>query len=133
MWVEFFDMHSGGQTKLVWDRGKAVARYDTPYAKRHELVDIDRIYIEATPIDAYRYMEEVLGVEPFGVTCDTCGEDYAEHLYDTLEDATAFDRRRNWQQQGDVTLEEYLKFPNILVVRKEEVGGSGHEPAHGHQ
>lgn len=65
VWVQFMDMHSGGDCKLNWEY----------------------IYIEATDvIDAREYFEKRFGRHPDNVTCETCGEDYSISVADKLGD-----------------------------------------------
>ena len=55
MWIEFYDMHSGGTQKAKWDI----------------------ICIEAdSEKEAVDIFEEIFGHNPLKVTCECCGEDY---------------------------------------------------------
>jgi hypothetical protein len=87
-WTLFWDMHSGGGTKFG---------------------DYEEIYVEGAYEDAMRRFRAVTGCDPYNVTCECCGEDYAVITYDSIEDATAHDRNG--------ALDEYLALPTVFVVR----------------
>lgn len=74
MWTEFRDMHSGGDQKLDWQL----------------------IYIELPKDAAIEYFKAAFGRDPDNVTCDCCGEDYSVTHYDSLREATAFERGCAW-------------------------------------
>jgi hypothetical protein len=72
-WTLFWDMHSGGYTKVG---------------------DYDKIYIQAPKHRAVEIFEEKFGRSPYGSACHCCGEDYAIYEYDDgLAHASAFHRR----------------------------------------
>lgn len=88
-------MHSGGGQKLQWSD----------------------IYIEAAEERAREVFEERFDRDPGYVTCECCGPDYSGIEDETLEEATRFRRR----DKGDVVpLDQYLKYPNVLVIRASE-------------
>lgn len=113
-WTKFWDMHSGGGTK--------VGSYDT-------------IYIQASEDEARRLFEERFGRSPDHVSCSCCGEDYSVSEYDTLAEATAFRRNAEIADDGSevvsrytypgsnnkprgrlIPLDEYLGQPDVLVL-----------------
>lgn len=70
VWTRFNDMHSGGHQKLEF------AIY----------------YINAPEKEAKIIFYNRFGRNPYRITCTCCGEDYCASEYDSLEEATAFDR-----------------------------------------
>ena len=72
MWTQFMDMHSGGGAKEEW-------KY---------------IYIEAPEKEAVTIFYNRFDHNPYRVTCTCCGDDYSvsESEYETLEEATAYER-----------------------------------------
>lgn len=128
MWTRFMDMHSGGGTK------------EKPY---------ENILIEAPMNEAKVIFYNRFGHSPERVTCTCCGEDYSINETETLEQATAYDRgcrydevKRNYVEEpsGDsfseyLTLEKYLKNPDVLVIPKSEIKESeckGEVPTQGY-
>ena len=114
MWTKFMDMYSGGGQKEKWQY----------------------IYIEAPEDKAIKIFYNRFGHNPNRVTCTCCGEDYSISSAETLEKVTAFNRNCNWAEDGNtiieqqntkfslgkyMTLEEYCKNENILIIRKEEI------------
>ena len=95
-WTHFWDMHSGGGCK------------EAPY---------EHIFIEAPLEEAVRIFYNRFGHNPYRVSCTCCGEDYSVSEYDTLEEATEFERR------NVVTLEEYmfhaLKYEALFIAHEE--------------
>ena len=73
MWTRFYDMHSGGDTKI---EGKQV------------------IFIEASEAEAIDIFENTFGHHPDDVACPCCGENYYYRESDSLEGASRFDRRK---------------------------------------
>lgn len=91
-WTEFWDMHSGGYKKLQWEH----------------------IYIEAPEAVAVRVFDALFNHDPYNVTCDCCGGDYAISEYPSLEKATEYQRKER-------TVETYLTTDkNVKVVRASE-------------
>jgi hypothetical protein len=76
-WTQFHDMHSGGGQKE----------------------DFARLYIEAPEDEACRIFYAKFGHSPHRVTCTCCGEDYSVSEYDSLEQATAYDRNCRYAQR----------------------------------
>lgn len=69
-WTHFWDMHSGGGSKLEWEH----------------------VFIEADEATACKMFAEAFGRDPENTTCDCCGGDYAISESESLEQATAFHR-----------------------------------------
>lgn len=65
MFTQFFDMHSGGGTKVE------------PY---------EVIVIEAPEVEAISIFYSRFGRNPHRVTCTCCGEDYAVSEHESLDD-----------------------------------------------
>jgi hypothetical protein len=89
------DMASGGSTKVA---GK------------------EYIYIELPEDEAIQVFEQMFNHNPYNVTCDCCGGDYSIRDYDTIEDATNYDRRSSTQ-----SVEDYCKRDDVLVIRKSDI------------
>jgi hypothetical protein len=70
MWTQFMDMHSGGGSKDKWEY----------------------IYIEAPEKEAVTIFYNMFDHSPNRVTCTCCGGDYSIYEYETLEQATAYER-----------------------------------------
>jgi len=70
MWTRFMDMHSGGGCKEKWQY----------------------IFIEAPQDEATVIFYNRFGHNPNRVSCTCSGEDYSISDYETLEEATAFER-----------------------------------------
>ena len=102
--TRFMDMHSGGHQK-------------TPYT---------HIYIKESLDKAIKTFKEIFERDPDNVTCTCCGEDFTYEEYDSLEEATAYDRGGKWmpnskgeyeQVAADITVEEYFKAnKDVLLV-----------------
>lgn len=92
MWTHFWDMSSGGSTKLDWDH----------------------IYIEAKKSEARKIFEKKFDRDPDNVTCDCCGADYVVEEYEVLEKATEYQRR-------GMALKEYLKNKNAHFIFQKEL------------
>jgi hypothetical protein len=136
-WTLFWDMHSGGGTKIP------------PYNK---------IYVEAPEDDARSYFQRRFERDPENVTCNCCGEDYSVYGNEpSLEQASGFHRNLRcvetkrdpetgryitddpnvrYLEEGEepppgysaskrygkpMTLDEYIAQPDVLIVRGDEV------------
>lgn len=89
-WTQFMDMHSGGGTKT----------------------DYEYIYIEAdTEDEAEELFEEIFDEYPHSVACECCGSNFSVSSYDTLEEATNYERKN-----GKQPLEEYLQNTSFIKV-----------------
>ena len=127
VWTQFMDMHSGGGSKLKWDY----------------------IYIEAPAGRAEEIFEEKFDRNPHNVTCDCCGSDYSVQEEKTLEQATGYHRRceydsklkkyverqntdmkeyykgKEWKdylkRNKHITIKEYEKQKNVLILRNKDL------------
>ena len=105
MRTHFLDMHSGGGQKE----------------------NFSHCFIEAPESEAKIIFYNRFGHNPERVTCTCCGDDYSIREYETLEQATAFERNCKYQdkayieEKGDsyreyLTLPEYLKKSDVLII-----------------
>lgn len=67
-WTEFWDMHSGGKTKLDWEK----------------------IYIQLPQQEAISAFEKLFDRRPENITCNCCGKDYAIGQSETLTEAIEY-------------------------------------------
>ena len=114
MWTIFIDMHSGGAAKA----------------------EQEHIYIEAPEGEASEIFSSRFGRSAYGVSCPCCGSDYFVYEADSLGQATGNIRgcaRENGmyvEQPAKAderhvpvryqSLDEYLKRPDVLVIRADE-------------
>ncbi len=109
-WTQFMDMHSGGGSKEKWEY----------------------IYIQAPEKEAEIIFYNRFGHSPYRVTCTCCGQDYSVTESETLDSACAYNRGCAWEEgeyvekQGRfhteyLTVEEYLKKDNVLVIPASEI------------
>ena len=99
--TRFMDMHSGGHQK-------------TPFT---------HIYIDDPLEKAILTFKELFQHDPDNVTCTCCGTDFVYEEYDSLEEATAYDRGGKWfpnngkyeQTEPDQTVEEYFSGNNKVI------------------
>lgn len=103
MWTQFFDMHSGGGRKLEWDN----------------------IFIEASKEAAIMIFTNLFDHDPYNVTCDCCGDDYSIIEYDTLTEATSYERARKLAGQDRISLPEYIKSGRAHFVFKKDLKKEG--------
>ena len=101
-WFHFMDMSSGGGSKTAFE---------------HVLIQA------ANESDAAAIFEQRLERDPYNVTCDCCGADYSINEYDTLDAATAYNRRCH--TGNPVALDEYLQRKDVLVLREKPEGSCG--------
>jgi hypothetical protein len=91
----------------------------------------DYILIEADSERQGRdIFEERFDRDPENVTCSCCGSDYSIQGYDTLEEASAYDRHCEYIREGadkgydlstaKVTIEDYEAREDVLIIRKEQ-------------
>ncbi len=105
MITQFMDMHSGGGTK------------ERPY---------EYIYIEAPRQEAISVFYARFGHNPERVSCTCCGDDYSIEEFDTLEEATEYERK-GYKGTGKTTVSEYLQQDDILFIPAEVIDeGSRH-------
>jgi hypothetical protein len=88
----------------------------------------EKIYIQAPEAEACVIFYNRFGHSPHRVTCTCCGKDYSVEESPTLEAASEYHRNKN-------TLDEYIKQPDVLIIRDEEIKPeerSGHVPRQGY-
>jgi len=68
--TQFKDMHSGGKAKTSYEN----------------------IYIEASESDAIDFFKSWFSRDPSQITCSCCGQDFSVRSYDSLEQATGYER-----------------------------------------
>jgi hypothetical protein len=86
--------------------------------------DFEYLYIEAPLDEAESIFYARYGHVPDRVSCTCCGEDYSVTESATLEEATKYERRRDWRDREDlIPLDEYLKRDNVAVIRDSEIDG----------
>ena len=99
--TRFMDMHSGGSLK-------------TPYT---------HIYIDEPLGEAVRTFKEIFKQDPDAVACTCCGSNFVYEEYDSLEEATAYDRECKWDSikkiydydTAEVSVEEYFSGKNKVI------------------
>lgn len=108
-WTRFMDMHSGGGLK------------ESPFKY---------IYIEAPEDEAKVIFYNRFGHSPERISCTCCGEDYSIHPEESLQQATAYERRcaydsksKKYIEKPDkdyigeyITFEQYLTKADILII-----------------
>lgn len=92
-WTRFYDMSSGGDQKLQYKI----------------------IYIELPEKLAREEFERRFGRDPDHVTCHCCGEDFSVSEYETLTEATEFDRSR--PGRGEIDFAAFCQDPGIMIIR----------------
>lgn len=95
-WTKFYDMHSGGRTKLK------------PY---------EMIYIQADESTATKIFELLFDRDPSSITCHCCGDDYSIGEYISFTEASDFYREK-WVGNVKVrlSLNDYAREENVLVI-----------------
>ena len=111
----FQDMHSGGRCK------------EEPF---------EHIYIEAPEAEAKVIFYNKFGHNPDRVTCTCCGNDYSIGEYESLAQATAYERnceydkkRKCWVERkrtsfgnGEhMTVAKYLKRKDVLLILHDDI------------
>lgn len=100
--TRFMDMHSGGYLK-------------TPFT---------HIYIDEPLGEAVKTFKDLFKQDPDAVACTCCGSNFVYEEYDSLEEATAYDRGGKWmplkngdyeQISADKTVEEYFSGNNKVI------------------
>jgi len=102
--TRFMDMHSGGHLK-------------TPYT---------HIYIDEPLGEAVKTFRDLFKRDPDNVTCKCCGEDFVYEEYSSLEEATAYDRKANWDdikqrysnKTAKISVKEYFSGKNKVLLVK---------------
>lgn len=98
----FMDMHSGGHLK-------------TPFT---------HIYVDAPLSKALTIFKDTFKRDPNHVTCKCCGEDFVYEEYFSLEEATAYDRKAEWDdikqkyfyETAKISVEEYFSGNNKVIL-----------------
>ena len=126
-WTRFMDMNSGGGLK-----------------EKQQY-----IYIQAPIHEANLIFYNRFNHNPERVTCTCCGEDYSISEAPTLEESTAYERSCKWngkkyiEEPDDaswkvgryLTIEQYCKREDVLVIRSDEIKDSertGELPSQGY-
>lgn len=97
--TRFMDMHSGGKLK-------------TPFT---------HIYIDEPLGEAIKTFKNLFKRNPNNITCKCCGEDFVYEEYQSLEEATAYDRGAEWNDHGfdyktaKMSVEEYFNGKNKVI------------------
>lgn len=99
--TRFMDMHSGGKLK-------------TPFT---------HIYVDAPLDESLVIFKDTFKRDPNNVTCKCCGEDFVYDEYASLEDATAYDRKAEWDdikqryndETAEISLDEYFSGKNKVI------------------
>lgn len=91
-WTRFMDMHSGGGAKT----------------------DYEYIYIEADEDTAINVFCNLFDEHPYSVACHCCGSNFSISCYDSLEEATAYERRKE-------NLEDFVARLDVKVVYLSEI------------
>jgi hypothetical protein len=99
--TRFMDMHSGGKLK-------------TPFT---------HIYVDAPLEKALEIFKDTFKRDPDNVTCKCCGEDFVYEEYSSLEDATAYDCKADWddikrgynKNTSKISIEEYFSGKNKVI------------------
>lgn len=103
MWTQFWDTHSGGDTK----EGK-----------------LEQIFIEAPEKEAKIIFYNRFGHNPDRVTCTCCGSDYSINEGEFLDKLTHF-HRRIWERNSDKeeyqTPEEFSVRDDVLIIYDKDI------------
>jgi hypothetical protein len=99
--TRFMDMHSGGKLK-------------TPFT---------HIYVDAPLDKALNIFKDTFKRDPDNVTCTCCGEDFVYEEYASLEEATAYDCKAEWndiKQRYDydtvkISIDKYFSGNNKVI------------------
>lgn len=97
--TRFMDMHSGGFLK-------------TPYT---------HIYIDEPLGEAIKTFKDLFKEDPDAVACTCCGNNFVYEEYESLEEATAYDRGAEWNDHGydyktaKMSVEEYFSGKNKVI------------------
>lgn len=100
--TRFMDMHSGGKLKTSFTH----------------------IYINAPLDKALDIFKDTFKRDPNKITCKCCGEDYVYEEYNSLEEATAYDRKAKWNNikqiydydTAKLSVEEYFSGENNVLL-----------------
>jgi hypothetical protein len=98
--TRFMDMHSGGKLK-------------TPFTQ---------IYIDEPLKKALFIFKNKFKRDPDNITCKCCGEDFVYEEHESLEEATAYDRKCEWVEgkydlnTAKISMDDYFKNNKVLLV-----------------
>jgi hypothetical protein len=98
--TRFMDMHSGGELKTAYTH----------------------IYIDGSLETAVKTFQEAFGIDPDNQTCDCCGKDFFYDEYENIEEATAYERECEWNDQGydlktaKISVDEYVDESSIIWI-----------------
>lgn len=98
--TRFMDMHSGGFLK-------------TPYT---------HIYIDEPLNEAIKTFKDLFKQDPDAVACTCCGSNFVYEEYESLEEATAYDRGAEWNDHGydyktaKMSLDDYFSGENKVIL-----------------
>lgn len=106
-WTKLADMNSGG-----WQK--------EPFAY---------IWIEAREEEASKVFYNRFGHNPYRVTCICCGEDYSVYEYESLEEATVFERgcTHDENQSLEKSQNNYMTLDELLECKVLPNGGGAVE------
>lgn len=100
VWCHFMDMHSGGRLK------------QKPY---------QHIFIELPERDATAVFYHRFGHNPNDVACSCCGENYSITEYESLAEATDYERRATLNGPLVLTVNEYGQREDVLYIPRKEI------------
>jgi hypothetical protein len=100
--TRFMDMHSGGKLKTSFTH----------------------IYVDAPLDEALTIFKDTFKRDPNNVTCKCCGEDFVYEEYPSLEEATAYDRKAEWDdikqryfyETAKISLDEFFSGKNKVIL-----------------
>ncbi len=100
--TRFMDMHSGGKLKTSFTH----------------------IYVDAPLEEALGIFKDTFKRDPDNITCKCCGEDFVYEEYPSLEEATAYDRKAEWDdikqrynyETAEISLDEYFSGKNKVIL-----------------
>lgn len=91
MWTKFWDMHSGGRTK-IWQKPDGTFSGDYWEGEKKKWIEKQIVYIEAPEQEAKVIFYNRFGHSPDRVTCNCCGSDYSISEDKSLRQLTAYHR-----------------------------------------
>lgn len=118
MWTQFWDMHSGGGTKVVrLEDGSFIDGNN--FTKEGQ--PIDCIFIEASESEAKSIFYHRFGHNPERVSCGCCGEDYSISESDSLAQLTGFHRHCAYEKDGYVEKQDESLRKHVRGAEDEAV------------
>jgi hypothetical protein len=107
MWTHFWDMHSGGGTKVLrmpdgsFTEGSRFSQEGQP---------VNHIYIQAPEDEAKVIFYNRFGHNPERVSCTCCGEDYSISSNEDLAQLTGYHRHCQWLSvEGEAGGGQYIE------------------------